>query len=133
VPGDGPPVWLLDSVSQVELSDAGSIVLTGSHGGLLGGDPASAIKADVFAALFNDADGGIDGAGLTRLPALDARGIAGGTVSAWSARIGDGRSTYRDGFVTHVNETARRGGVAVGTSARVFVETMRVAGRRTPS
>jgi hypothetical protein len=129
VSGEGPPVWLLDSVSQVEPSDAGSIVATGSHGGLLGGDPRSAIKVGVFAALFNDADGGIDGAGITRLPALDARGIAAGVVSAWSARIGDGRSTFEDGFVTHINETARRRVAAIGMSARAFVEAMRGAWR----
>jgi hypothetical protein len=128
--GDGPPAWLLDSVSQVEPSDAGDIVVTGSHGGLLGQNPASAIKADVFAALFNDADVGIDGAGITRLPALDARGIAAATVSAWSARIGDGRSTFEDGFITHLNETALRFGASVGTSARAFVEAMRDAWRR---
>lgn len=128
--GEGPPVWLFDSVSQVTPADGGAIAVTGSHGGLLGGDPLSAIKADVFAALYNDADGGIDAAGTSRLPALDARGIAAGTVSAWSARIGDGRSTYADGFVTHLNETARRFGAEIGWSARAFVEAMRAAWRR---
>lgn len=129
VSGEGPPVWLLDSVSQVTPADAGAIAVTGSHGGLLGSDPQSAIKVDVFAALFNDADGGVDGAGITRLPALDARGIAAGTVSAWSARIGDGRSIYADGFVTHLNETARRFSAEIGSSARAFVEAMRAAWR----
>ena len=37
------------------------------------------------------------------------RGIAGACVSAWSARIGDGQSTYHDGFITAVN--ARRAGL----------------------
>ena len=124
---DGPAVTLLDSVSSVAASDRGQIIVTGSHGGLLGGRPETASKVDVFAALYNDADIGIDGAGVTRLPALDARGIAGATVSAWSARIGDGRSTYEDGFVSRVNETARRLGGEIGMSARAFVEAMRIA------
>ena len=47
----------------------------------------------MFAAVYNDADFGVDDAGISRLPALDARGIAGACVSAWSARIGDGQST----------------------------------------
>ena len=111
---DGPAVSLLDSASAVAASDCGQIIVTGSHGGLLGGRPETASKIDVFAALYNDADIGIDGAGVTRLPALDARGIAGATVSAWSARIGDGRSTYEDGFVSRVNESARRCGGAKG-------------------
>ncbi len=41
---------------------------------------------------------------IARLPVLEARGIAGACVSAWSARIGDGQSTYDDGFVTAVND-----------------------------
>ena len=59
-------------------------MVTGSHGGLLGGRPETP-RAAVFAALYNDADGGIDGAGFTRLPALDARGIAVATYSVWTA------------------------------------------------
>lgn len=122
--GDVPGVMLLDSVSLVEPSDRGQIVVTGSHGGILGDRPETASKVDVFAALYNDADIGIDSAGLTRLPALDVRGIAAATVSAWSARIGDGRSTYQDGFITHMNETARRYGAEIGISARDFVALM---------
>ena len=84
---------------------------------LLGGRPATAVKYDVFAAIYNDADFGIDDAGISRLPALDARGIAGATVSAWSARIGDGQSTYRDGYVTAVNARAAQCGGEIGISA----------------
>ena len=58
---------------------------TGSHGALLGGKPETAIKIPVFAAIYNDADFGIDDAGIARLPALDARGIA-GAASAPGAR-----------------------------------------------
>ncbi|MGH7070650.1 MAG: hypothetical protein ACREFO_11615, partial [Acetobacteraceae bacterium] len=49
------PVWGLDSNSLVRPEDAGAIVITGSHGGLLGGRPSSAVKAAVLAAVFNDA------------------------------------------------------------------------------
>jgi hypothetical protein len=47
------------------------------------------------AALFNDAGGG---PGTARLGVLEARGVAAATVSAESARIGDGRSTFADGI-----------------------------------
>jgi len=113
----GIAVLALDSASLVEAQDVGSIVLTGSHGALLGGRPETAIKIAVFAAVFNDADRGMDECGIARLPALDQRGIAGATVSAWSARIGDGLSTYRDGMVTAVNETAARHGGEIGIPA----------------
>jgi hypothetical protein len=117
-------VWALDSVSLVQPCDAGAIVVTGSHGGLLGGDPRSALKVDALAALYNDATGGIDGAGFSRLPALDQRGIAAATVDAMRARIGDGMSTYEDGVLTHVNETAARLGACVGMTVRKFVELL---------
>lgn len=121
-----PPVHAiaLDSTSLVRAEDSGHVVVTGSHGGILGGRAETAVSHPVFAALFNDAGMGIDGAGMTRLPALDVRGIAAATVSADSAEIGDGMSTWRDGTVSAVNATARRHGGEVGQSARAFVSAL---------
>jgi len=115
------PVVLLDSNALVQPEDAGAVVVTGSHGGLLGGRPETAIRVDAFAALYNDAGVGIDAAGIGRLPALDARGIAGATVEAASARIGIAASTYEDGIVSYVNETARALGGRPGMAARDLV------------
>jgi hypothetical protein len=122
-----PSVWALDSASLVGPEQVGAIVVTGSHGGLLGGRPDTALKADALAALFSDAGIGIDEAGVTRLPALDDRGIAAGTVAASSARIGDARSTYEDGILTRVNQRAAALGVAPGMTAREFVDMVRRA------
>jgi len=122
-----PAVWALDSASLVGAEHAGTVVVTGSHGGLLGGRPDTALKYDVLAALFNDAGIGIDEAGVTRLPALDARGIAAGTVAAASARIGDARSTYEDGILTRVNARAAALGIAPGMAAQEFVAITRRA------
>jgi hypothetical protein len=119
--GGGPAVIVIDSVSLVVPSDSGAIVVTGSHGGLLGGDPASAIKVDVLAAVYSDAGFGKDGAGVSRLPALDRRGIAAVTVSAHSARIGDGRSVLADGVLSCVNDTAARVGAVVGDTIPAFI------------
>ena len=105
---DPPAVWALDSASLVGSEHVGAVVVTGSHGGLLGGRPDTALKYDALAALFNDAGIGIDEAGVTRLPALEARGIAAGTVAAASARIGDARSTY-DGRYPEPGQPPRRG------------------------
>lgn len=119
--GKGIRVFVLDSTGLVGKEDAGHIVVTASHGGLLAGKPETAVKSDVLAAVYVDADRGLDGAGVSRLPALQARGIAGATVSAFSARIGDGMSVWTDGFVSAINaEAARRGG-AIGQSTRDFV------------
>ena len=117
-----PQVWALDSASLVGPQHAGQIVLTGSHGGLPGGRPEAALKVDALAAVYNDAGIGIDEAGVGRLPALDARGIAAATVAAGTARIGDGLSTYRDGMISHVNQTAAALGARAGETAVRFVE-----------
>ncbi|MEW6639609.1 MAG: hypothetical protein AB1586_03820 [Pseudomonadota bacterium] len=118
------PVVTIDSNSLVTPADADAIVLTGSHGGLLGGRAGSAIKHRVFAVVYNDADVGADGAGISRLAALDALGIPSATVSAWSARIGDGRSTFVDGFITHVNRSAAAIGGERGISSEAFVSRL---------
>jgi len=114
-------VWALDSVSLVKGEDARSIVLTGSHAGLLAGRPDHMLPVDVFAAFFNDSGGGKDDAGFRRLPVLDARGVAAGTVSHLTARIGDGLSTYETGVLSRVNQAAARLDIKVGMSAREAV------------
>jgi len=124
---EAPALWALDSASLVGAEQVGTVVVTGSHGGLLGGRPDTALKADALAALFNDAGIGIDEAGVTRLPALEVRGIVAGTVAAASARIGDARSTYEDGILTRINPSAASLGIAPGMSAREFVEIVRRA------
>jgi uncharacterized protein YunC (DUF1805 family) len=122
-----PQVWALDSASLVAPEHHDAIVVTGSHGGLLGGRPETALKYDVRAAFYNDAGIGIDEAGVSRLPALDRRGIAAATVSAASARIGDARSTYADGTLSRVNKCATALGLAPGMSAREAVALLRRA------
>ena len=122
VPNSGHrAVWAIDSATLVRSEDSRSIVVTGSHGALLGGKPDHVLDVDVFAAFFNDAGGGKDGAGFARLAALDPRGIAAAAVSHQTARIGDGRSTYDTGVLSRVNETARRLDLREGMSAREAV------------
>ena len=121
------PVWGLDSNSLVRTADAGAVVVTGSHGGLLGGRPGTAVKADVLAAVYNDAGIGIDGAGISRLPALAARGIAAATVAAASARIGEARSTWERGVLSAVNEPAAAAGATPGMTVPDFVAAILAA------
>jgi hypothetical protein len=115
-------VVLVDSAAQVEPADAGQIIVTGSHGGLVGGDPRLALRVAGFAGIFNDAGVGIDDAGVTRLPALDQRGIPAFTVSAASAVIGDAISSYRDGVISVANATARARGARPGLRASEVID-----------
>lgn len=123
LPG-GVRVVLLDSASLVLPSDAGRIIVTGSHGGLLGGDPARALKADGRLAVFNDAGMGRDRIGISRLPALDARGIAGVAVSHRTARIGDARSALETGRISAVNRTARWLGLDEGAELSAALDAL---------
>lgn len=69
---------------------------------------------------FICSDGGIgkNNSGISALEDIDADGIAGASVDALTARMGDGRSTYFDGVISAVNKTAATKGVRVGQTAR---------------
>jgi len=123
-----PSVVCLDSVTLVTDDDIGQIVLTGSHGGLMGGKPEGALRVDAFAAIFNDAGVGIERAGLGRLDALERRSIIAATVDAMSARIGNGFSTFEDGRLSYVNDRAASSGLKPGMTAREAVRLLRRRG-----
>jgi hypothetical protein len=127
-PGE-PAVWGLDSVSMVLPEDKPRILIIGSHGGILAGKPETAMKHDAIAAVFNDAGVGAEGAALTRLPPLDARGIAAATVDCKTARIGDARSAWETGVLSYVNLNAKKVGARAGMSVQDFVARVIAAGR----
>ena len=106
-------VLLVDSASLVTEADAGRVIIAGSHGALIGGDPRRALKAKARFACFNDAGVGREKVGISRLPALEHQGIAAVTVSHETAVIGDARSSLKTGVISAVNEQARALGVAV--------------------
>ena len=118
---EGPPeVWALDSIGKVVADDAGRILVIGSHGALHGGRRDSALAVDAAAAVFNDAGLGADRIGISRLPVLGARGIPAVAVDCMSARIGDGRSAWETGVVSHINSVAGAVGAARGMTVTRF-------------
>jgi hypothetical protein len=112
----------IDSASLAQPDDADRILITGSHGAVLGHDPATALKTAARGAIFHDAGGGPGDRGKTRLPALDGRGIPAATVDSMSARIGDARSTWSRGVVSAVNTRALAFGVRSGMSVPQFAD-----------
>lgn len=117
---DGPPpVVIMDSAGWITDEHQGAIVVTGSHGGTVGG---KAVKAPVAGAVFNDAGIGLESAGIQRLTVLDSSRTPAFTVSNMSARIGDGMDTYRSGIISHVNQSAHDSGVEIGDMAKQGVE-----------
>ena len=123
-----PDVWGLDSVGKVEPADAGCVLVVGSHGALHGGRPESALPVAALGAVFNDAGVGADGAGITRLAALAQRGIAAATVDCRSARIGDARSMWTSGVLSHVNAVAARYGIGSGMPVAEFAARLGAGG-----
>lgn len=113
--------WALDSISLTRPADARAVLVTGSHGALLGGRDDGLPPEDVFAVFVNDAGFGKDDAGVARLAMLDRRGIGGIAIACHSARIGDGRSGYDTGVVSRVNEVAARLDLKAGLAVREAV------------
>jgi hypothetical protein len=69
-------------------------------------------------AIANDAGVGLYESGIGALPILEEAGIAGASVAAMSARIGDGLSTYHDGVISAMNRLAAQRGVEKGMKAK---------------
>ncbi|GAB5471127.1 MAG: hypothetical protein Kilf2KO_41570 [Rhodospirillales bacterium] len=117
------PVTLLcvDSASLVRPEDAGRTIITGSHGAIIGGDPARALKARARFAAFNDAGFGKDRVGASRLPLLDEKGVAAVTLSHRSCRIGSARSALSSGIVSAANEAAQKLGGRPGIPLRELI------------
>jgi hypothetical protein len=113
--GDGGRVVLVESMSFAGPEHRGDVLCAGSHGGRVNVERLLSVRPR--GALFNDGGGAREASGISGLAALDEVGVAAACVDAMSARIGDPESTYADGVVSAVNQTARRVGVAVGQRA----------------
>ena len=105
-------IVVADSVTTLGTDARGAVLVSGSHGGLVAAQYASA--AGVRGAIFNDAGRGLDDAGIAGVRALDAVGLAAATVAHTSSRIADGGDTLARGVVSYANAHAAALGVAPG-------------------
>ncbi len=105
-------VVLMDSISYVDASDEGQIVVSGSHGGLSSG--RYAVEYPLAACFLNDAGVGKDDAGIASLGMLDDLGLACATYGSQTARIGDSADAWACGVISHVNRTAAALGFVPG-------------------
>ena len=120
--GPGARVVIMDSITKVTADDAGSVVVSASHGGASSGE--FALEVPLKAAFFNDAGVGKDQAGIAALAMLQERGVAGCTVSHTSARIGESQDMWDEGVISHLNEGARALGLSVGEHLRQALERL---------
>src|SRR4030095_9383047 len=112
----GGRIIVMDSIAKLAAEDEGAIVVSASHGGISSGQFALAVP--LTAVFFNDAGVGKDNAGIAALEMLQKNGIAAGTVSHLSARIGDSADTWNNGVISHLNLAARKLGLKPGSSLR---------------
>jgi hypothetical protein len=113
---------IADSITDAIRDGAGTVIVTGSHGGISAG--RFAVQARPLAVAFNDAGVGKDRAGVQALVLLQAHAMAACTVSHATARIGDARSTLGEGLISHANEAARSLGAREGAPCRDWIDVL---------
>ena len=118
-----PALRIVDSITElVPGADAGCVAVSGSHGGI--SSARYALAARPCMAVFNDAGIGLDQAGVAALPFLQDKGVAACAVSHQSARIGDARSTWATGVISHCNALAEALGAAPGAPCAELVQRL---------
>lgn len=110
------------SFSRVDDATDKDVFCVASHGARL--MALYALRIRPRGLICNDAGFGLDNLGIEGLAMLDPDHIAAATVSTDSARIGDPQSTYQDGVLSAVNETAKALGLRVGMSAKEAAHIM---------
>lgn len=117
-------VWSFSRVKGLHPND---VFCVASHGGKVMAQYA--LRARPRGLICNDAGKGLNDSGISGLASVqELSGIAAATVDTNSARIGDALSTYNDGIISAVNESAARIGVKVGQKASQAAELMLNAG-----
>jgi uncharacterized protein YunC (DUF1805 family) len=102
---NGVSITVTDSITFLNESNAGDIVVCGSHGGLSAGHYAQ--KHRLKAVFFNDAGIGKNNAGIKSLNSLSDAGILACTVDCMSAEIFNGQDTLENGIITVCNQLAK--------------------------
>ena len=106
-----PSISLLDSIALIDSSHAGTIVVTGSHGGRSAAGFVVDVSNKPLAVFFNDAGGGKDDAGKVGLGMLQAIGVPAACYSHMSARIGEAHEGLGNGILTDMNDLAKQIGI----------------------
>lgn len=119
VVGEGPEgrqIVCTDSIAFGLPEDVNNVLVTAGHTG------RSAVpyllKVKPFGFICSDGGRGRNDSGMAGMVEVSSAGLAGATVDARSAKMGDGLSSYYDGTITAANDLARAAGVTIGMSAQ---------------
>ncbi len=119
----GLRIVIADSATSITRDNKNDIVVNGSHCGA-NIAPDYVLPNGARGMIGNDAGIGLEKAGIASLKILEDNGIPAAAVTAMSAEIGVGQSTYNEGVISAVNEVARKMGVTVGMPAKEAADKM---------
>jgi hypothetical protein len=105
-----------DSIAFGLPEDSNNVLVTAGHTGI------SALpylrRCRPFGFVCSDGGKGREDSGVAGMVIAASEGLAGATVDARRAMMGDGLSSYNDGIISAANELAAAAGVKVGMSAK---------------
>ena len=120
----GRAVVCTDSIAFGLPEDTNNVLVTAGHTGRSAVPYLTKVHPHGF--ICSDGGRGAEDSGMAGLALVDDLGLAGATVDASRAAMGDGHSTYHEGVISAVNRTAEAAGVRVGMpaaeAARLLVE-----------
>ena len=113
----GRQVVVTDSIIFARPEDRDrNVLVTAGHTGTSGASFLLEFRPWGF--ICSDGGGAKNDSGIAGLDIVAEHGLAGASVDAQTAAIGDAHSTYHDGIIAACNEPARRRGVEVGMAAK---------------
>lgn len=118
----GQTVTVSNSITFLNESNVGEIVVCGSHGGVSAGHYAQ--KHCLKAVFFNDAGIGKNNAGIKSLETLSEAGIFACTVDCMSAEIFNGEDTLENGIVSVCNSLAAKKGVTTMMTVKAAIGSL---------
>ncbi len=117
-------VFALDTVKYADKRIAGSVLCMGSHAARAMADYIDDLGFRLAGVITNDVGGAKDDSGIEGLALLDPYEVPAATVYCTSARVGDARSTYLTGKISHLNDTAAAIGIEKDSSAKLAARLM---------
>jgi len=119
---EGKTITITDSITFLNESNIGDIVVCGSHGGVSAGHYAQ--KFHLKAVIFNDAGIGKNNAGIKSLDSLSDAGILACTVDCMSAEIFNGRDVLENGVITVCNQLATSRNINVKMTVKEAIKSI---------
>jgi hypothetical protein len=112
---DGRQVICTDSIAFGLPEDVRNVLVTAGHTGRSAVPYLLRVRPHGF--ICSDGGKGRDDAGTAGLYMVEKEGLAGATVDARSARMGEGLSSYHNGIISAANTLARAAGIDTGMAA----------------